>query len=208
MGRISNKSPTVLTLNFENRPHLRLIVLFFNSKLVLPSRKIQFEKFLAAFNSKSKSGEIIIPYEAFPDFTRLCPSLDQTNPWFMGFSEAEGSFSISISSKSNSFNVSFSIGQKGLDNKVILDNFISLFGVGSVSKYSSKDYFEFRVTGLINMRKNYPYFENHAFLGTKGGSYLRFRQLILLLEQKAHLDPAKRPHLLALSKQINPKLKK
>jgi hypothetical protein len=64
-----------------------------------------------------------------------------------------------------------------------------------VAEKSSRDYFEFRVSGLINMIKIYPYFDNHAFLGIKGVvptpfGYLRFRELILLLEQKAHLDPA------------------
>jgi hypothetical protein len=79
----------------------------------------------------------------------------------LGFSEAEGSFFISFK-KDNSFDVKFTIGQKGLYNKVILYNFISIFGVGSVAEKSSRDYFEFRVSGLINMIKIYPYDHNHA----------------------------------------------
>jgi hypothetical protein len=99
MGRIYNQSPTVLDLRIEKRPHLRLIVLLFNSKLVLPSRQIQFNSFLSAFNSKSKRGDNLIVYKSIPDFTRLCPSLDQSNPWLLGFSEAEGSFFISFKKK-------------------------------------------------------------------------------------------------------------
>jgi hypothetical protein len=191
-------------------------VLLFNTKLVLPARHTQFERFLSVFNSKRKPGVIFIPYKILPDFTRLCPSLDIKNSWLMGFTEAEGCFSISIRSTSNNYDIQFSVGQKGENNKVILNNFISLFGLGLVSERSVAEqevaeqerFFIFSVTGLKNIRNIYPYFDNHSFLSIKGKSYLKFKELVELIELKMHLDPLIRPLLVALSKQINPKQNK
>lgn len=78
--------------------------------------------------------------------------------------------------------------------------------MGSVCAHS-KECFLFDVSGRKNNKKIYPYFDNHSFMGwyNKGQSYLKFKELFVLLEQKAHLDPDIRPLLAALAKKINPK---
>jgi len=56
----------------------------------------------------------------------LIPSL--SNTWILGFTEAEGCFTLSLLNNSNAFRIRFILSQKGAINLPILSQFILLFG--------------------------------------------------------------------------------
>lgn len=105
MGRILKQGPRVYRFIIHKKEHLELIILLFNGHLILPSRKIQFHKFLFSYNSRPFG--LPIPYMT----SNLLPSLD--NAWLLGFTESEGCFTISLLSNSLAFRTRYVISQKG-----------------------------------------------------------------------------------------------
>ena len=196
MGNILKQGPRVYRLIIHRKTHIELIILLFNGNIVLPSRKVQFNKFLSFYNIKPVSN--IIPYISSGN---LACTLDNT--WLLGFTEAEGCFTISLLSNSNAFRVRFLLSQKGEINLPFLSNLILLFNTGTIQGHSNKNNYSYIVSGLKNITKIYNYFDNYKFLGIKGTSYNLFKQLIYQLENKHHLDEKKRKSLVILSNNIN-----
>ncbi len=111
MGNIIKQGPRVYRLIIQRKDHLRLLIHLFNGNLILPSRKIQFNLFLLAYNNKS-----LIPIEYIISHN----SLSLKNPWILGFTEAEGCFTVSILKNSNAFKTRYILTQKGDINIPIL----------------------------------------------------------------------------------------
>lgn len=198
MGRILKQGPRVYRLIIEKKEHLRLIILLFNGNLILPTRKTQFNKFLIAYNNKYEPIQYIINNHSFI-------SLD--NAWLLGFTEAEGCFTISLLSNSLAFRTRYILSQKGDINVPILSSLISLFNTGHLEAHSKKDNFSFIVSGLSNVELLYSYFDKFPFLGIKGDSYLAFKSLNNRLKNKEHLNLDLRKELVLLSHNINRKIK-
>ena len=72
-GNIIKQGPRVYRLIIQKKILIELILLLFNGNLILPSRKIQFNKFLKVWNLKNPDLQII--YQNHSNF----PSLD--NLW-------------------------------------------------------------------------------------------------------------------------------
>ena len=196
-GNLIKQGPRVYRLIIQKKSEIELILLLFNGNIILPSRKIQFHKFLKVWNFKNPDLQII--YQNHSNF----PSLD--NLWLLGFTEAEGSFTISFLSNSDAFRTRFILSQKGDINLPILSKCIELFHTGKIEGHSKKDNYSFIISGLKNISNLYPYFDknfNH-FLGIKKDSYLKFKELNQLINDKIHLDFNKKSLLIKLSNEIN-----
>lgn len=195
-GHVIKQGPRVYRFIVRKNKEIELIILLFNGNLVLPSRKKQFHSFLKAFLSKNDSNIVY-------DNSKILPSLD--NLWLLGFTEAEGCFSISLLSNSFAFRTRFILSQKGDINIPVLSHCILLFYTGKIEGHSNKDNYSYIVSGLSNLSNIYPYFDKNInyFLGLKKQSYLKFKLLNQNLTEKKHLDPNIRPMLVNLSKDIN-----
>jgi hypothetical protein len=198
MGHVIKQGPRVYRLIIQRIQHLRLIMFLFNGNLILPSRKIQFNKFLLAYNSKSDS-----PIDYLP----LNNAITLDNSWLLGFTEAEGCFTISLLSNSTAFRTRFILAQKGDINVPILSSLILLFKTGILEAHHKADNYFYIVSGLDNVKLLYPYFEKYKFLGIKGDSFLAFKNLNARLINKEHLDLNKRKELIFMSHNINRKIK-
>ena len=184
---------------------IELIIELFNGNICLPSRKKQFNLFLDAYMSKNKNcNKVPILYKNNKNF----PSL--SNLWLLGFTEAEGCFTISLLSNSLAFRTRFILSQKGDVNLPILSKCIELFKGGNIEGHSKKDNYSYIITGIKNISLIYPYFDKNLeyFLGNKKNSYLKFKYLNLLLLNKAHLDSKLRPSLNTLALEINSQKRK
>ena len=108
--------------------------------------------------------------------------------WILGFTEAEGCFTISFLSNSNAIRTRFILTQKGDINLPILSHFIKLFKVGNLEGHSKKDNYNYIVSGLKNVIQIYPYFDANLsnFLGIKKDSYLGFKDLNNKIVQGLH----------------------
>lgn len=195
MGNIIKQGPRVYRLIINKKEHLELIILLFNGNIILPTRKIQFNKFINTYNLNPF--DKIIPYIN----SNILPTLKDN--WILGFTEAEGCFNISLLSNSTAFRTRFILTQKGDINLPILSHLIVLFNTGKIEGHSKKDNYNFSISHLKNMDKLYVYFDDKEFLGIKGKSYKLFKELNLKLKNKEHLDINKRDNLVIMSKEIN-----
>lgn len=87
MGNVIKQGPRVLKFIVNKTSEIELLILLFNGNIILPTRKIQFNKFLLAYNSKKRESIKYLTYNNLP-------SLD--NQWLLGFTEAEGCFTINL----------------------------------------------------------------------------------------------------------------
>ena len=199
MGIILKQGKRVYRFIIQRKDEIRLIIQLFNGNVVLASRKIQFQKFCNCFQEKAKHEEKSYEY------IKKRNMILKNSLWLLGFVEAEGCFSISFLSSSNNFRVRFLLSQKGDENLPVLSSLIPFFGVGQIERHSAKNNYSYIVSGLKNIEKIYPYFDNNLqyFLGTKKESYLNFKKLVEKIKQKQHLEKEKRPYLIQLAKQIN-----
>lgn len=199
MGHLSKQGPRVYRLAISRRSDIRLMIFLLNGNLILPSRKTKFNLFLTEFNLKSmkKKDYAEIPYM----ISKRLPSLSDT--WLLGFTEAEGCFTISLLSNSIAFRTRYIVSQKGDINIPVLSSLITLLKVGTLEGHSAKDNYSYIVSGLKNVKLIYHYFDKYEFLGIKGTSYRLFKELNERLEKGEHLDPDKREELKLLAKNIN-----
>jgi hypothetical protein len=197
-GTVIKQGPRVYRFIVRKKEELKLIILLFNGNIVLPSRKKLFNQFLKEYNNKKKV-EVI----NYINSNQLIPSL--SNTWLLGFTEAEGCFTISLLSNSNAFRIRFILAQKGAENLPILSKFLLLFGIGRIEGHSNKDNYGYIVSGLSNINKIFVYFDQYLelFLGPKKNSYLLFKKVYFDLKEKKHLNKEERKLLINLCKQIN-----
>lgn len=198
-GNIIKQGPRVYRLIIQKKDSIRLILLLFNGNIIQPSRKIQFNQFLLSYNSKS-----LEPITYLISKT----SVSLNNPWQLGFTEAEGCFTISLLSNSNAFRTRYIISQKGDINIPVFSEILLLFNVGTLEGHSKKDNYNYIVSGIDNISKIYYYFDKYPFIGIKGLSYQAFKILNTRLANKEHLNPETRKELVQLSHNINRKQSK
>ena len=211
MGRIIKQGKRVFRFIIEKRDEIQLIIYLFNGNLVLASRKTQFKKFFDCFLEKrnKKKGPWLLDFVCFKGkpvfylnrFNIPSPS----SLWLLGFTEAEGCFTISFLFSSHVFRTRFIISQKGDENVKTLSSLILFFGVGRIEAHSVKQNYSYIVSGLKNVKKVYNYFDSNLehFLGNKKNSYLKWKDINRKIEQKEHLDKEKRRVLIETAKQIN-----
>nr|AKZ21147.1 LAGLIDADG homing endonuclease [Prasiola crispa] len=194
MGNILKQGPRVYRLIIHKKVYIELIIFLFNGNIILPSKKVQFNKFLSVYNKKPFSQ--VIPYVS------STLRIDLDNTWFLGFTEAEGCFSISFLSDSTAFKVRFLVSQKGDINLPILSGLPLLFQAGNIEGHSQKDNYSYIVSGLKNIDKIFWYFDKYEFNGIKRTCYTLFKELIIRILNKEHLTE-KRKHLIHLSHNVN-----
>ena len=92
-----------------------------------------------------------------------------------GFTDSEGCFSVTISSKHNSYTIIFDIAQQAslTSNKESdLELLLNLFKVGKIRKHNKDNIFSYRVSGLSDTSCLFTYFDNHKLRSKKLKSYL------------------------------------
>lgn len=125
--------------------------------------------------------------------------------WQLGFTEAEGCFTISFLSNYVAFRTRYIISQKGAEHLPVFSRKILLFGVGVAEKHSQVDNFQYCASGLKNVSAIYNYFDCYidAFMGTKLQSYLKFKELNIRILNKEHLDPLMRESMIQEAQKFN-----
>lgn len=199
---ILSKSQNTYRFLVEDHQNIQLLCYLFNGNFVFPTRNWKFLIFLSYFNLKQVNSNLnIIP----PIISTVLPSLKDY--WLSGFTDAQGCFTISIFPQTNNFRARFSLSQNRKVNSVILLHILNLFNhitLTSIGEITS-DHLEYqlRINGIENCKGIFKYFDEFKLKTKKLSSYEKFKQLLLRLELKHHLDPIKRIELIQLSKNIN-----
>jgi len=129
------------------------------------------------------------------------------NPWFItGFSEAEGSFIISMYKNEHSKlkwrvtpNFTINIDIKDI---ALLQSIKDTFGVGNVRKNSSNTAV-YRVDNIQELQVIVDHFYKYSLIGDKGSDFLLFKQGYDLIKQKQHLIPEGLEKIVALNCHLN-----
>lgn len=111
--------------------------------------------------------------------------------WVSGFTEGDGSFFFSVSTQTGQVLASYKIHIHSRD-AFVLSRIKDFFGsIGGKLFFSShQDMVSYRVTAikdLINVI--IPHFEKYELKGDKLSSYLIWKEVVRLIESKAHLTP-------------------
>lgn len=202
LGKVIKQGKTTSRFVVQDKKGLYLLATLFNNNLVSYSKIIYFNKFLSALNRYNQNGNLkypIIPLKKTNEIT--IPTLD--DEWLCGFTDSEGSFSVSISSISNKFNICFDIAQNHIENKYILDHISNLFKVGKTYKHSNEKAYYYRIGGLKDLNKIFPYFDKYSLRSKKIKSYILWKDLHNKLLNKNHLNPTLRESLKVLASKVN-----
>lgn len=196
LGHILSQSARVSRLLIQKQSEVQLILQLFNGNIVLPTRKKQFEYFFTRFTKHKFLDWKYQNNSNFPTFN---------NTWLLGFTEAEGCFTVSLLSNSLAFRTRFFFAQKGDINLPILSRCIQVFNTGFIEGHSQKDNYSFVVSGLKNINQINAYFDKYYdyFLGQKKQSYDKFKFVNTQLQLKKHLDGEGRKELIKLAGEIN-----
>ena len=117
---------------------------------------------------------------------KLNTDKDLKNHWLVGFSDAEASFQIKVLNRNNRTEVrlNFQIDQK--NNSVLL--LIKEFLGGNLGYRKSQDTYYYGSTSFGSARKVIQYFDKYHLQSRKQISYLRWRKVYLLIQNKEHLN--------------------
>ena len=111
--------------------------------------------------------------------------------WLVGFTEAEGCFSVTIfksltSKRGEAIKLSFILTQSDRD-KDLMNSLIKYLGCGYITSVN-RGTISFKVTKFSNIRDNIiPLFEKYLLQGSKNKDFLYFSEVVKLVHNKAHL---------------------
>lgn len=209
----SNKNKTYRYV-IRKKSDIYLICLLFNGNMVMPTKQQRFIQFLIILNEyiikyKNNKYNIIEPLNYC-----ILPSLKDS--WLAGFTDAEGCFTCSILSNSNNaYRIRYILTQKWDINKEILEYILNIWSksiyqkndniklIGSIVPHSIENYWEIRINGLKNCLIILDYFDNYPLLSKKKYSYILFKEILIKLTNKEHLNPITRKDLIILAKKVN-----
>jgi len=197
LGYITDQNERVSRLLIQRKEEVALMIYLFNGNILLPTRKVQFQRFYQAFVNKYP--------EYYVKYINNTNHISLNDTWLLGFTEAEGCFTISLLSNSKAFRIRYIVSQKGDVNVPLLSNLILEFKCGAIEAHSVQDNYSFIVSGLSNIYKIFPYFDKNLdnFMGIKKDCYLKFKALVSKIALGEHLDPIKRIQLKNEAKLIN-----
>lgn len=221
MGNIMIQSKKNKTYRFviRKKTDIYLICLLFNGNIILPTRNIKFLQFLLVFN------EYILKYKSSllykddkinfiePINRCLLPTLNDY--WLSGFTDAEGCFTCSILSNSDvNYRIRFILSQKWDSNKYVLEHILYILSnnnnnikenklIGAIVPHYHENNWEMRINGLKNCLKILNYYDNYPLLTIKKYSYIKFKDILIRLSNKEHMNKELRSNLKILAKNLN-----
>jgi len=204
-GKVIKQGKTTSRFVVQDKKGLYLIATLFNNNLVTYSKRCDYQNFLLLLNIYNQKGTIKYPIihnsSNFKESIEIFPTLQ--DDWICGFTDSEGCFSVSLSNLNNKYKIVFDIAQSKIENKYVLNHFLSLFLVGYVRNHYSKNTYYYRVGGLNDLIKLFPYFDTHPLRSKKLKSYILWKELHRKIENKDHLNSTLRESLKVLASKVN-----
>lgn len=135
-------------------------------------------------------------------------SLIKLDPWFVtGFTDGEGSFSISITPKNTSkvgYNVKiFFLINLHLKDLILLKSIESFFGVGCVYIKKPGNIATYMVQSKDELEIIIKHFNNYPLISSKLADFLLFKQAFEVFKNKEHLTPAGLRNIVAIKASAN-----
>jgi hypothetical protein len=200
-GKIFAQSKTTSRFIVQDKKGLYLIALLFNGNLIIPTKRKSFQKFSRFLNEYNQKGSIrFAPIVCKQLKTPIWPTLQ--DHWLCGFIDGEGCFSVSIK-RNLKFSICFDVAQKHIENREILNYLKTMFTVGKVYNHSAAGVYYYRVSGIRDLMKLFPYFDNYPLRSKKLKSYILWKDLHGRLLRKDHLNSTLTDSLKVLASKVN-----
>lgn len=179
----------------QDKINLYLLIILFNGNIVLPSKFIQFIKFVKIYNTiSSKYSNIkIITSLIVPTYYDY---------WLCGFTDAEGCFTCSLLGNSTAYRFRFVLAQSQEINKPVL-MYIAELIKGTVRPHSVKGVYVITVNGIRNIDKVITYFMNYKLLTKKRNSFMIWIVVYDSIKKGEHLYKDSREQLRKITNTIN-----
>lgn len=129
-------------------------------------------------------------------------------PYFSGFIDGEGCFSVSINKNNRhksgwEFRPSFSVSQN-YDRAQVLFLLKKYFGCGTIRPYRSDKTLKFEIRSIKDLiAKVIPHFEKYPLLSSKSESFFKFRKVCFDIFEKKHLERKNLIGLISAAGTIN-----
>jgi hypothetical protein len=144
------------------------------------------------------------------DFSQnLDVPINVTPLYIIGFLEAEGCFNVSIV-KNPIMATGFSVQVKmhitqNTESVMVLHAIRKFFGCGSIVVHNkSGDRMRFQLSGINDITNILiPFLDSYPFLTSKALNYATFKQIVTLIQNKAHLTSEGINHIIELTNSIN-----
>jgi hypothetical protein len=181
----------------DNPSHILLLAFLFNGNLALTHRIQQLSLWVNALNNRFGVNQVI--------WINTPVSVTLQDSWLSGFTDAEGSFNVSITT-----NVRYTLGhvikmRYILDQKdsAILLVIRNLFGFGKVTLRSPSNVYRYTATGFKSMSDVISYFKVFPLLSKKARSFDKWLAIHNIISNKSHLTEQGLGQIRVLQKQIN-----
>ena len=124
--------------------------------------------------------------------------------WVSGFTEGDGSFFVSISSKTNQVRVRYGIGLNNRETPLMLKIQKFFGGIGTFATNSERKVVIYTISKARDLTSVIlPHFDTHGLRGNKLYNYLIWKEILLLVNSKAHLTPEGLAQIKELRSKLN-----
>lgn len=173
----------------NKRRDIYLLVLLLNGNITLPLKYIKFNMLLVKLNDKLlKNNEMIILLKPY------CKLPTLNDYWLCGYLDAKGKFIVSIPNNLLNYKVKYTLTEKYLINKYILNYILYLFNikynlnVGSITPYTIKNVWELKINGLSNCLLIKEYFNLYRLKTNKLTNYNKFINILDIIKDNKHIS--------------------
>lgn len=181
-----------------NPKEIYLLTLIFNGNLVLNHRLNQLKYWIDIFNNNYNFPNLI--------FINKLQIISLNDPWISGFTDAEGCFNVSVTAN-NRYNLGYVTKLRFIldqNDELILNYIKLLFNTGKVSKRkNSINQYRYTITGFNNFKLLFNYFTIYPLKTKKYYSYLKFKDIYNIINNKKHLTLEGLNKINILRKEIN-----
>ena len=203
VGQKQKENSTFLTkkyiyfrLAITKREGIKKLLQAFNGQFFCQSRKIQFSRWISAWNARYTDETIV------EERTPSNPAMLE-NAWFSGFFDAEGGFSISITKRNNGFRVRPRIFCDQKNEPEVLNAIAAFFQAGRVT-FRAEDRTQYRwmVDTWIHLPKIRAYFRRYPLQTRKHLVFLRLFKIYRMVLRKEHLTESGLKRIRQLSTRL------
>jgi LAGLIDADG endonuclease len=198
----STNSQNYCQYTVANLMHINLIISLFNNNILLPTKKVQFKRFVTAYNLRVNNRKIQ-PIPPVIKFSNRTPELSLEDAWLSGFTDAEGCFYAYLKEGQKNYKLQYCIVQKYSVNKRLLKQIMDLFKTGSITLKNSPNVWSYNIYKINSFEPLINYLNRFPLKTKKKESFQKWVDIREKLQRKDHLDVTLRKQLIAVSKTIN-----
>jgi LAGLIDADG endonuclease len=132
----------------------------------------------------------------------LNKDLNLDNFWLAGFSDADASFQVKVITRETrkpEIRLNFQVDQKTKDLLVLIKNFLG----GNIGYRSSQDTYYYGSTSFGSAKNVINYFDKYPLQSSKHTSYLKWRKVYLIVQNREHLTLEGIARIKKLKENIN-----